>query len=166
MKAFGSLSRSAVSTEVANVAPWKCKAWGCTLPGGLGHFGDGHCEFHHGKQANVFDAISELVNREAWRMRLVRCAQSGNDSWREDCRTLANKYGRPELDPIMLGMGLVDSTKYEWLVHNDMTDVLRDPVAKAVRNAPVTIDSDGTVQMTPLQMITKWRSMKTVRSSA
>ena len=166
MKNLGLASRAQIPALSPTKPDWQCRAWGCTLAGTIGLFGTAECLFHHGKEKACFDAISDLVNREAWRMRLVRCAQNGNADWREDCRTLARKYGRPELDPIMLGMGLVDSTKYEILVHRDMADVLREPIAKAVRNVPVTISADGEVDMTPLQMIARWRAEKTGKALA
>ena len=166
MKNFSTALRP-VDTSPASTKPeWQCKAWGCTLPGAIGLWGKAECGFHYAKDTAVFDAVSDLVNREAWRYRLIRCAQNGHDGWREDCRTLARKYGRTELDPIMLGMGIVDSTKYELLVHHDMADVLREPIAKATRNAPVTIDEHGAVSMTPMQMIARYQAQKSTRKTA
>ena len=139
---------------------WQCSAWGGTIAGGIVDGGKAYCRYHHGKDTGAFDAISDLVNREAWRLRLVRCAQLGASDWRETCKALAHKYGRDDLDPFVLDMQMSDSCRYEHLVLADMDDALRDPVSRASRNAPVTISNGEERPVTPMDLIRRYRESK------
>lgn len=148
-------------TAVAHTKPaWQCSAWGCTIAGGISTDGKAYCRYHHGKDTGAFDAISDLVNRESWRLRLVRCAQSAPTDWRETCQALARKYDREDLDPFVLSMGDADSARYEQLIYSDMDEALRDPVARAAQNAPVTIRNGDDRPVTPLEMIRRYRESR------
>ena len=147
MKRLTEFQREPQPSMAPTKPAWQCAAWGCTLPGGINSTGQPHCRFHHGADTAVFDEISDLVNREAWRLRLIRCAQAAPSNWRDMCRSLANKYDRAELDPYVL----------------DMNDVLKEPVAKAMRNVPVTINNGDDRALTPLEIIQKWRDQKRKR---
>ena len=163
MKRLTEFQREPQPSMAPTKPAWQCAAWGCTLPGGINSTGQPHCRFHHGADTAVFDEISDLVNREAWRLRLIRCAQAAPSNWRDMCRSLANKYDRAELDPYVLDMNDADSAKYEHLVYANMNDVLKEPVAKAMRNVPVTINNGDDRALTPLEIIQKWRDQKRKR---
>lgn len=109
---------------------WQCSAWGCTLSGGLSSGGRAYCRYHHSVEVEFFDPISDVVNREAWRMRLAGCAQAAASGWRDVCRELATKYGHPELDPYVLSIGDGASRDYEQLVLADLDDAVREPIAR------------------------------------
>lgn len=139
---------------------WQCSAWGCTISGGILDGAQAFCRYHHGKDTGAFDAISDLVNREAWRLRLVRCAQTAPNGWREMCKSLAEKYGRDDLDPFVHDMNDCDSARYEHLVYADMDDALREPVSRAAQNAPVTIRNGDDRPVTPMDLIKRYRDSK------
>ncbi len=139
---------------------WQCAAWGCNIAGGIKTGSEAYCRYHHGKESGAFDAISNLVNGEAWRLRLVRCAQLGATDWRETCKSLAHKYGRDDLDPFVLDMQMSDSCRYEHMVLSDMDEALRDPVSRASQNAPVTIRNGDDRPVTPMDLIKRYRDSK------
>ena len=161
MKRLTEFQREPVAMPMASTKPvWQCAAWGCTIAGGIVDGGVAHCRYHHGKETGAFDAISDLVNREAWPLRLVRCAQSAPVDWRETCKSLAQKYDRDDLDPFVLEMTDSDSGRYEQLVYADMDDALREPVMKAAQNTPVTIRNGDDRPVTPMDIIKRYRAMK------
>ena len=139
---------------------WQCSAWGCTISGGIVDGDKAFCRYHHNKDIGAFDAISDLVNREAWRLRLVRCAQSAPMDWRDTCKELAHKYGRDDLDPYVLDMTDSDSARYEQLVYADMDDALRESVSRAAQNTPVTIRNGDDRPVTPMDLIKRYRDSK------
>lgn len=157
MKRIGESAPVPVPTD--NCAPaWKCKAWGCPMGGAIGQYGDAYCRYHFGAHTSVFDQITTLIKPEVWRYRLVRCVQAANDDWREMCKKLAEQYGRPDLDPLMLGMSLIDFKRYEALVLADMEDALSAQVGR-LQNQGISANEDGEV-VSPLEMIRRYRAMK------
>ena len=160
MKRLTAFEASPQMTAAPTKPAGQCAAWGCTLPGGIADGDKAYCRYHHAKDTGAFDAISDLVNREAWRLRLVRCAQSAPINWRETCKALALKYDRDDLDPYVLDMTDSDSARYEQLVYADMDDALRLPVMKAAQNAPVTIRNGDDRPVTPMDIIKRYRAMK------
>jgi pimeloyl-ACP methyl ester carboxylesterase len=156
---------AAPQTQVASVKPaWQCAAWGCTIARGIVDGSIAYCRYHYGKDTGAFDAISDLVNKEAWRLRLVRCAQSAPSGWRDTCKSLAHKYGRNDLDPFVLDMSEADSARYEHLVYADMDDALREPVARAAQNVPVTIRNGEDRPVTPMDLIRRYRDSKRAKA--
>lgn len=159
MRRMSELAPAPVANDDAKPL-WRCKAWGCEMPGSIGEFGNAYCRYHFGAHTSQFDRITAVVKPEIWRYRLIRCAQQGGEDWRETCKTLCEKYGRPDLDPLMLGMTVIESRRYELLVMDDMEDALKQQVASIQSENVIASDANGEV-ITPMEMIRRYRAMKT-----
>ena len=82
-------------------------------------------------------------------MRYVQAVAKGIAERMEDYRIVVDKSTVP--------VGTADR------VRATMNDVLKEPVAKAMRNVPVTINNGDDRALTPLEIIQKWRDQKRKR---